>query len=88
MKIKEGFILKDVAGSKIVIATGEERFNFNGVMTFNEVGAFIFNLLDGTNTPADIVEKISSEYNVDKSTAEKDVSNFIEKLRAHNLLDE
>lgn len=88
MKIKDGFILKDVAGSKIVIATGEERFNFNGVMTFNEVGAFIFNLLDGANSPADIVEKISSEYNVDKATAEKDVNNFIEKLRAHNLLSE
>lgn len=88
MKIKDGFILKDVAGSKIVIATGEERMSFNGVMTFNEVGAFIFNLLDGTNTPDDVACKIASEYNVDKATAERDTAAFIEKLRKYNLLDE
>lgn len=88
MKIKDGYILKDVAGSKIVIATGDARFEFNGVMTFNSVGADIFNLLDGTNTPEDIVSKISSEYSVDKATAERDVAAFIEKLRKYNLLDE
>ena len=51
MKIKDGFILKDVAGSKIVIATGDAKMSFNGVITFNSVGAEIFDLLDGTNTP-------------------------------------
>lgn len=88
MKIKDGFILKDVAGSKIVIATGAERMTFNGVMTFNSVGADIFNMLDGTNTPEDVVSKIATEYNVDRTTAEKDVAAFIEKLRKYNLLDE
>ena len=39
MKIKDGFILKDVAGSKIVIATGDAKLTFNGVITFNSVGA-------------------------------------------------
>ena len=58
MKIKDGFILKDVAGSKIVIATGEQRMNFNGVITFNEVGADVFNLLDGNNSVEEIIAKI------------------------------
>lgn len=88
MKIKDGFILKSVAGSKIVIATGEQRLNFNGVMTFNSVGADIFNMLDGSNTPEDIINKIASEYSVDRETAERDTAAFIEKLRKYNLLDE
>lgn len=88
MKIKEGFILKDVAGSKIVIATGKERMSFNGVITFNSVGAEIFELLDGTNTPEKIVEEISREYNVDSAIVKKDFEALVEKLRKHNMLDE
>lgn len=88
MKIKDGFILKDVAGSKIVIATGKERMSFNGVITFNSVGAEIFELLDGINTPEEIVEKISGEYNVDSAIVKKDFEALVEKLRKHNMLDE
>lgn len=88
MKIKDGFILKDVAGSKIVIATGAERLNFNGVMTFNDVGAYIFNLLDGSNTQEDIAGKIKAEYNVEAEIAERDVETFLNKLRKYNMLDE
>lgn len=88
MKIKDGFILKDVAGSKIVIATGEARLSFNGVITFNSVGAEIFNLLDGTNSPEEIVEKIASDYNVASQIVKRDFDALVEKLRKHNLLDE
>ncbi len=88
MKIKDGFILKDVAGSKIVIAIGEQRFNFNGVITFNEVGADVFNMLDGNNSVEDIVAKISEDYNAPYEVVKTDVENLIEKMRKHNLIDE
>lgn len=88
MKIKEGFILKDVAGSKIVIATGEQRMNFNGVITFNEVGADVFNLLDGNNSVEDIVAKVSSDYNAPREVVKADVEKLIEKMKKHNLIEE
>lgn len=88
MKIKDGFILKDVAGSKIVIATGDAKMSFNGVITFNSVGAEIFDLLDGTNTPEEIIAKISNEYNVDSAIVEKDFNALVEKLKAHKMLDD
>ena len=88
MKIKEGFILKDVAGSKIVIATGEQRMNFNGVITFNEVGADVFNLLDGNNSVEDIVAKISGDYNAPCEIVRGDVEKLKEKMKKHNLIEE
>lgn len=88
MKIKEGFILKDVAGSKIVIATGEQRMNFNGVITFNEVGAEVFNLLDGNNSIEDIATRISSDYNAPYDVVRADVEKLIEKMKKHNLIEE
>lgn len=88
MKIKEGFILKDVAGSKIVIATGKARLSFNGVITFNTVGAEIFNLLDGTNSSEEIIKQISEKYDVDSVIVKKDFEALVAKLKAHNLLEE
>lgn len=88
MKIKDGYILKDVAGEKIVIATGEQKLNFNGVMTFNSVGADVFNMLDGTNSVEDIANKIAQDYGVSVERVKTDVENLIKKMKEHNLLDE
>ena len=88
MKIKDGFILKDVAGSKIVIATGEQRLNFNGIITFNNVGADVFNLLDGTHSTEDIVANISKKYGVDRNIVKTDIEKLIDKMRKHNLIEE
>lgn len=88
MKIKDGYILKDVAGEKIVIATGEQKLNFNGVMTFNSVGADVFNMLDGTNTVEDIANKIAQDYGVSVERVKTDVENLIKKMKEHNLIDE
>lgn len=88
MKIKDGYILKDVAGAKIVIATGAQRLNFNGVMTFNEVGAVVFNMLDGTNSVQDIATKIAEDYDVPFERVQTDVENLIKKMKEHNLIEE
>ncbi len=88
MKIKEGFILKDVAGSKIVIATGKQKLDFNGVITFNEVGAAIFSMLDGTRTVEEIVSSIAAEYQVEESVVAADVQRLIEKMKKHGLVEE
>ncbi len=88
MKIKDGFILKDVAGSKIVIATGKQKLDFNGVITFNDVGAVVFSMLDGTNSVENIVSHIASEYQVDEEIVKTDVLKLIEKMKAHNLIEE
>lgn len=88
MKIKDGYILKKVAGENIVIATGEARLSFNGIITFNEVGAEVFTRLDGTKTISQIVDEIASIYNAPKDIIEKDINNLIEKMKNHGLIEE
>lgn len=88
MKIKDGYILKKVAGENIVIATGNARLSFNGIITFNEVGAEVFNMLDGTRTTEQIVEKIASLYNAPKEIIAADIEKLIEKMKKQGLLEE
>ena len=45
MKIKDGFILKEMAGSWVVVPVGENMVNFQMMMTLNESGAFLWNQL-------------------------------------------
>lgn len=87
MKIKDGYILKKVAGENIVVATGDARLSFNGIITFNEVGAEVFALLDGTRTEEQIVDELLKMYNAPKEVISADVNRLIEKMRAQGLLE-
>lgn len=88
MKIKDGYILKKVAGENIVIATGEARLSFSGIITFNEVGAEVFKRLDGTRTLEQISDEIAELYDAPKSVITADIERLIEKMKKQGLLEE
>ena len=86
MKIKDGFILREVAGSSIVVAVGDAVKEFNGVINLNETGAFLWKQIEKGVDEDALVSALLDEYDVDKETAEKDVKTFIEKLQQAKLL--
>ena len=87
MKIKEGFILRNVAGSFVVVPIGDATIDFNGMMNLNETGAFLFEkMIDGT-TREDLIKALTEEYEVDDETAAKDVDLFIEKVEKEDLFE-
>lgn len=47
MRIKDGFVMRDVAGQAVVIATGEASKDFHGMVKLNETGAVIWRGLEG-----------------------------------------
>ena len=88
MKIKAGFILRDVAGKTFVVATGELSKTFKGMITLNETGKFIWNLLENDITKEEIVDKMLEVYEgVERAVVEKDVDLFVEKLVRDNILE-
>jgi len=86
MKIKDGFVLRKVAGNYIAVATGEEAVNFNAMVTTNETGAFLWEKLKNETTEDELLKALLSEYDVDEETAKADISEFLEKLREGKLL--
>lgn len=88
MKIKSGFVLRDVAGKTFVVATGELSKTFKGMITLNETGKFIWNLLENDVTKEEIVDKMLEVYNgVERAVVENDVDVFIDKLAGDNILE-
>lgn len=87
MKIKEGFILRNVADNYVVVPIGEATVDFNGMMSLNETGAFLFGKLIEGIEKDELVEELMEEYDVDQERAEKDVTAFIEKVENEDLFE-
>ena len=85
MKLKEGFVLRTVAGDTIVVPTGA-TLDLNMMITLNETGKFIWQLLENEIEEVAIVTEILKEYKVDRITAEAAVAGFIRKLIEHGFL--
>ena len=85
MKLKEGFVMRKVAGETVVLPTGDE-LDLNVMITLNETGKFIWQLLENEIEEAAIVSEILKEYKVDRITAEAAVAGFIRKLIEHGFL--
>jgi hypothetical protein len=56
------------------------------VQVLNEVGARIWELIDGTRTVAQIAQTIADEYDVALEQAQTDVSEFIMRLVAEDVV--
>lgn len=80
MKIKDGFVLREVAGSWIVLPLEAETINFSGMLTLNDSGKMLWELLKKGCSPEDMVKSLLEEYEVSEDQAKPDVEEFIEKL--------
>ena len=88
MKMKKGFILKNVANKWIVVPVDEKAVHFNGLLTLNESGRILFELLQqGDTTLEMLIKRITDVYDIDKETARIDVESFIHKLQDKDLIE-
>ena len=88
MKIKKGFLMREVAGENVVIAVGEAAKSFKGMIRLNPTGAFLWKLLEKDTDEAAMVSAMLDAYETDKETAENDIRAFVGSIRAAGLLDE
>ena len=88
MKTKEGFMLREVGGTSVVVAVGTANDDFNGIITLNEPGSLLWKALEkGADLDA-LVKVITDEYEVDNDTAKADVTEFIKIAQEAELLDD
>lgn len=88
MKLKEGFLLRQVGGNHIVVPVGAQTVDFRCIITLNETGAVMWEKLKNDCTQADLVAALLAEYDVTEEIATADVAAFVEALQEKKLLDE
>ena len=85
MKLKDGFILRQVAGKTVVLPC-DDALDLNVMITLNGTGAFLWEHLKEETTQEALVAALLGEYDVDKETACASVAAFLEKLSANGFL--
>lgn len=80
MKLKKNFVLRQVAGTWVVLPLGAETVNFSGMLQLNESGAMLWRVLEEGGSQDALVEALLGEYDVTREQAEADVQEFLAKL--------
>lgn len=87
LKLKEGFVLRQVAGENVALPSGDE-LDLNMMITLNGTGAFLWGLLEQGAEEESLVEALLKEYDVDEALARNCVADYIVKLRDYGFLAE
>lgn len=85
MKLKEGFLMRKVAGQTVVLPSGDE-LDLNMMITLNDTGAFLWERLQSETSEDALVAALLAEYEVDGETARKAVQAFVQKLSDNGFL--
>lgn len=86
MKLKNGFVTREMGGEQIMVATGDAKFS--GFTRANESAAFIINCLKEETTPEKIVDAMAAIYDAPRSVLEADVAKIVGQLRSIGAIDE
>lgn len=86
MKLKGNVLVRSICGEFVGVPCGDTALNVKGMLTLTETGAFLLNVLKEECTEDELIAKLMSEYSVDEDTARTDVQEFLQKLRALNLV--
>ena len=76
-----GFVIEPDGQATIVLPDG------GWIKVLNEVGARVWDLLDGEQSTEEIIDRVLDEFETTREEAERDVREFIADLEAHHMLE-
>ena len=85
MKLKDGFLLRKIAGQTVVLPSGGD-LDLNTMITLNDTGAFLWEKLRQETDEAALVAALLAEYDVEEARAAAAVEAFLKKLEENKFL--
>jgi predicted transcriptional regulator len=89
MKIKKGFVLREVCGENVIIGEGLGAINFGKMLALNESAAWLWKqaVEMGDFTIDSLAEKLCQEYDVSADEALQDVNEIISEWQKVNVVE-
>lgn len=81
MKRSADFLLRDVAGTLVIVPVGAAVSEFPGMITMNATGAYLWELLEKEQTVETLADALVARYEVNMETAKADVESFVARLK-------
>ena len=86
MKMKDGFVMREVAGQYVVIAIGEASKTFHGMIKLNSTGKDIWEALQDGLNEEQIALRLQEKYQVELEQVQQDVGEFLNSMRKVGIL--
>jgi len=77
----ENFVYRRIGDETILVPIKDNVGDMGSIYNLNEVGAFVWEHLDGKQSLSDIKDRIFEEFDVSSDAANKDLSDFIAQLK-------
>lgn len=87
MKQKGNFMLRKVMDEYALIPYKETAEEINQVITLSEIAAYIYEHAPEVNTPDELAELVSKEYNEPKENVKDDVNMVLTEFKQMGLLE-
>lgn len=90
MRIKKGFVLREVCGERVIIGEGLDAINFRKMLALNESAGWLWKQAQemGEFTVESLAGKLCEEYDVEAGQAETDVAEIISEWRSVNVIED
>ena len=90
MKIKKGFVLREVCGEHVIVGEGLGAVNFGKLLALNETAAWLWKQAQemGEFTIEALAERLCEEYEVTPDDAQKDVAAILEEWEKVGVVSE
>ena len=79
-------VARPVAGETILVPIRGNLADMEKIFSLEQVGEFIWQQLDGKQSLEDICSLITDQFDVDKKTAEADLTEFVAELLEAGLI--
>jgi len=89
MKIKKGFVLRDVCGEQVIMGEGIGALDFGRLLCLNETAAWLWKQAEqqGYFTVDSLAEALCGEYDVGAEQAKADVAAIVAEWQKVNVLE-
>jgi len=80
-KRNQDFVFRQIRNETVLVPIKDNVGDLGSIYSLNEVGAFVWEHLDGKNRLTDIKDMISEEFEVSSQKAEEDLCEFVRQLK-------
>jgi len=87
-KKRQGFVEKVIGNEVVIVPLVGAVAQMEKVFSLNELGSFICNKLNNEMTKEQILDVILQEFDVDRTTADKDLEQFLENAVKSGIIEQ
>ena len=86
LKLDKEYVLRQIGDDYVIVPVGKAALDFNGMITVNEPGAFLWEQLVKGTSKEGLLETLMETYEVTQEEAERDIDEFLDVLYKNNIL--